>query len=178
MKMLKNVGVIFSLFTLTLMGAASAQDNAIARNWKESSGISKVYFGYTGATPDVAISHERRRGAMGWDVMALFSGDDDDGIEMRDEQYHLSTALLYHLQDNSMGDVYVGTGIAAVLHNDTGVNNDDTEFAIGPNFKVGASYYLNANWSLGLEYQNVFNWTNDMVAGNQNYGLLNLGYTF
>lgn len=178
MKLLKNVGALLTMLTLGYAPFVGAQDNVIKRNWEESTGISKVYFGYTGTTPDVGISHERRKGAMGWDAMLLFSGDDDDGAEVRDEQYHLSTSLLYHLQDNSRGDIYVGTGLAVVMHNDTGVNNDDTELGIGPNFKMGASYYLTEEWSLGLEYHNVFNWTNDMLAGNQTYGLLNLGYTY
>ena len=83
MKLLKNVGVLLTMLTLGYAPFVGAQDNVIKRNWEQSTGISKLFLGYTGATPDVGISHERRKGAMGWDLMALFSGDDDDGVGRR-----------------------------------------------------------------------------------------------
>ncbi len=175
---LKNVMMLLTIVGIFSLTLVSAQDSVIERKWDESTGISKVYFGYTGTTPDVGVSHERRLKNLGWDVLALFSADDDDGVEVRDEQYHLSSSLIYHVVDKSAGDVYVGTGLSAVLHNDTGVRNDDTEFAMGPLVKVGASYYFNNKWSLGLEYLNVFNWTNDMLRGSQEYALVNLGLTY
>ena len=177
---LKNLMILLTFIGIFSLTYAQAEDasSVISRKWDQSTGISKVYFGYTGATADVGLSHERRLKNIGWDVLALFSADDNDGIEVRDEQYHLSSSLVYHVVDNSAGDVYVGTGLAAVLHNDTGVRNDGTEFALGPTIKLGGDYYFNNNWSLGLEYLSVFNWTNDMLAGNQDYALLNVGYTY
>lgn len=98
---LKNVMMLLTIVGIFSLTMVQAQDNVIERKWDESTGISKIYFGYTGATADVALSHERRLGNLGWDVLGLFSADDDDGIERRNEQFHLSSSLLYHVVDKS-----------------------------------------------------------------------------
>src|SRR5690606_30697019 len=149
--------------------------------WNESTGISKLYVGFTNDATNFALSHERRQKAMGWDVLALYSSDNGDNntIAQKDEQAMLGTSLIYHLQDNGPADVYFGTGVQIMQHSDVmidGDKNDETTF--GPLFKIGSSYYFNNMWSLGLEYMVAQNWNNDDVSAEQSFGFLNLGYTY
>ena len=80
-------------------------------------------------------------------------------------------------EDAANADVFFGTGLAAILHDDVrGTTENDTTF--GPMFKVGSSYYLNNDWSIGLEYIVAMNWTDDSLASQNNYGFVTLGFTY
>ena len=166
--------------SFVLLSASSFADlgDKLERSWDKSTGISKVYLGANNTSLDFGLSHERRKGNVGIDAMAIYStGNDNAGTMQVDSQTLLGSSVIYHLEDNSNADVFFGTGLAAILHDDVkGTTENDTTF--GPMFKVGSSYYLNNDWSVGLEYIVALNWTDDSLASQNNFGLLSLGYTY
>ncbi len=166
---------------LTLLATSSVYadiGDKLERSWDETTGISKLYLGANNTSVDGGISHERRKGNVGFDAMAIYSaGNDTAGSLQADSQTLLGTSIMYHLEDNSNADVFFGTGLAAILHDDVrGTTENDTTF--GPMFKVGSSYYLNNDWSIGLEYIVAMNWTDDSLASQNNYGFVTLGFTY
>lgn len=150
----------------------------IERNWDKSTGTSKVYTGANNTSFDIGLSHERRKGSIGVDALAFYSSENDTaGAGQHDSQTLLGSSLLYHLHDDSSADVFLGTGLAVVMHDDVnGTTENDTTF--GPLFRIGSSYYLNRDWSVGLEYLVAMNWTDDSLTSQSNYGFLSLGYTY
>lgn len=174
----------FKLLALAGLMASSvtfAQDNALKRNWEESTGISKIYMGFTNDAMNFGLSHERRKGALGWDLLGVYSSDNGDNntIAQKNEQLMIGSAMIFHLQDNSPADVYFGTGVQVMQHSDVTISGEESdETSFGPLFKIGSSYYFNNDWSLGLEYMIAQNWHNDDVPAQQSYGFLNLGYTY
>lgn len=148
------------------------------RAWNESVGISKIYGGFSNTTSNIGLSHERRKGALGVDAILLSSGDNgEEGPGQKDRQLLLGSSLVHHLEDHSNADVYLGTGFAIMNHADVG-DSDEEKTTFGPLFRIGSSYYMNRDWSLGLEYLTAINWSNDDLAGQNNYGFLTLGYTY
>jgi opacity protein-like surface antigen len=150
----------------------------IERNWDNSTGISKVYGGFSNTTFNVGVSHERRKGSLGVDALVMSSGDNGaSGPGQKDRQLLVGSSLIHHLEDNSNADVYLGTGLAIMRHEDAGETDDD-ETTFGPLFRIGSSYYLNNDWSVGLEYMTALNWSNDDLASENTYGFVTLGYTY
>ena len=175
MKNSKNVLLALLLTT----GAAHADlGDKLERTWEESTGISKVYGGFTSEATNFALSHERREGALGVDVLLMQTGDNgENAVGQADEKTMLGASLIHHLQDNSRADVYLGTGIAATYQEDIN-STDQDETTYGPLFRIGSSYYLNNEWSVGLEYMAALNWTSDKLPSESTYGFLTLGYTY
>ncbi len=167
------------LSTALISGAAMADlEEKIERNWENSTGISKLYGGFSNTTFNGGVSHERRKGSLGVDALVMSSGDNGaDGLGQKDRQLLVGSSLIHHLEDNSNADVYLGTGLAIMRHEDAG-DTDDDETTFGPLFRIGSSYYLNRDWSVGLEYMTALNWSNDDLAGENAYGFLTLGYTY
>jgi hypothetical protein len=174
-----------NLFKVTLLSTALVSSAAMAdlgdkieRNWENSTGISKLYGGFSNTTFNVGVSHERRKGSLGVDALVMSSGDNGStGAGGKDRQLLVGSSLVHHLEDNSNADVYLGTGLAIMRHEDAGTS-DDTETTFGPLFRIGSSYYLNKDWSLGLEYMTALNWSNDDLAGENTYGFVTFGYTY
>lgn len=182
--MLKFKGILLTI-AVTLSASVWADDGItekVKRNWEESTGISKLYFGHSNTTPNIGVSHERRQGALGIDALIMSSGDngeEDTPKANKERQILLGTSLIHHLQDNSDADVYFGSGIAAIQHIDVDVDGDEEDVtSFGPLFRLGTSYYLNHNWSVGLEYMTALNWTSDDVQREDAYGFFTLGYTY
>ena len=166
-----------SLLALTANYAFADLEKTLKRNWKESTGTSKIYAGFNNSTLDIGLSHERRKGSIGVDTTLFLSTENDSATSSSDTQFLLAPSLIYHLNDGSNADVYAGTGLAVAYNDDVGTSSD-SETTFGPLFKVGSSYYFNEDWSLGLEYMVYLNWTDDSLSSQFNYGLLNLGYTY
>jgi len=165
--------------TFAVAGLASADlGDKLERNWDNSTGISKIYGGFSNTTFNIGVSHERRKGSLGVDAMVLSSGDNgQDGQGKKDRQTLLSTSLIHHLEDNSNADVYLGTGMAVMRHEDVEPDNED-KTTLGPVFRIGSSYYFNNDWSVGLEYLTALNWSNDELPSENTYGFLTVGYTY
>ena len=167
---------------LTMSATAFADlGDRLERKWDETTGLSKIYLGHTNQATNLGISHERRKGALGIEGMIFASSDngEDESIASKDRQETLALGLMHHLEDNSNADVFLGTGLAYTRHEDVVVDGDEEDVnSFGPMFKVGSNYYLNNDWSLGLEYMVTMNWTSDDVAAQQSYGFLTLGYTY
>lgn len=169
--------ILKSVLTIVLLSAFSATAS-IERQWDNSTGISKLYGGFSNTTFNVGASHERRKGALGIDALVFSSGDNgSDNAGRKDAQLLVGSSLIHHLEDNSNADVYLGTGIAAIYHRDVEPDEvDKTTF--GPLFRIGSSYYFNKDWSLGLEYLTALNWSNDDLASQNAYGFVTFGYTY
>jgi hypothetical protein len=176
MKILKATLLSTALISSTAMADLG---DKIERNWENSTGISKLYGGFSNTTFNVGVSHERRQGSLGVDALVMSSGDNGKTgtAGEKNRQLMVASSLVHHLEDNSNADVYLGTGIAAIRHEDVGTS-DDTETTFGPLFRIGSSYYLNRDWSVGLEYMTALNWSNDDLASENAYGFVTLGYTY
>lgn len=180
MKKLKTLALGVAL--TTGFSAQADLGDKLERNWEESTGLSKVYFGHTNESVNLGVSHERRKGAIGIEGMIMSSSDngkDFDELGYKSEQTLLGLSLMHHLEDNSNADVFLGTGISYIRHEDVNVDGDEEDVnSIGPMFKIGSNYYLNEDWSIGLEYIAAMNWSSDEVASEASYGFLTLGYTY
>lgn len=170
---------------LTMSATAFAGlGDKLERKWEESTGLSKLFLGHTNKATNLGISHERRQGALGIEAMIFASSDnggneDNNNSGNKDRQETLSLGLMHHLEDNSNADVFLGTGLAYTRHEDVTVDGDEEDVnSFGPMFKIGSNYYLNNDWSLGLEYMVTMNWNSDDVASQQSYGFATLGYTY
>ncbi|MBD65920.1 MAG: hypothetical protein CME62_11980 [Halobacteriovoraceae bacterium] len=179
MKNFKNV--LLAALIATSFSATADLGDKLKRNWEETTGISKLYFGHSNETLNVGVSHERRKGSLGWDVMLLSSGDngEEDSIARKDRQQIISTSLVHHLRDGSNADVFLATGAAAIRHVDVEIDDDEEDVtSFGPTFKIGSNYYFNSDWSAGLEYMTFLNWTSDDVQREDAFGFLSIGYTY
>lgn len=173
---LKKVAV--SLSVLSISGAYADLGDKLEREWKESTGISKLYGGFSNTTTNIGLSHERRKGSLGVDALVFTSGDNgEEGAGQKDAQLLVGSSLIHHLRDQSNADVYLGTGLAIMHHKDVGSSEDD-KTTFGPLFRLGSSYYLNNDWSVGMEYLTALNWSNDDTASENTYGFLTLGHTY
>lgn len=174
MNLLKGTALSLLMSSMAFAGLG----DKLERNWEKSTGISKVYGGFSSETTNFGLSHERRQGSLGWDALAIHSSDNGEtGLAKKDAQTLFGTSLIHHLEDNSNADVYLGTGIAAIMHYDIN-NTDEDETSFGPLFRIGSSYYFNNDWSLGLEYLAAMNWSNNELAAETTFGFLTLGYTY
>lgn len=174
--------LIGTALTFSISSWADLRDK-LERNWDESTGISKLYYGHTNEANNLGLSHERRQGALGIELMALASSDngtEDNELAKKQRQTLLGASLMHHLHDDSMADVFLGTGFAVIRHEDVSVETDKEEdvTSFGPMFKIGSNYYLNSDWSIGLEYVAAMNWSSDEVAAEQSFGFLTLGFTY
>lgn len=174
----KTTLTLTTALALSSSSAFADLGDKLDRNWDKSTGISKLYLGANNTSVDFGLSHERRKGNIGLDFMAFYSaGNDSANSVQSDSQTLVSSSFMYHVEDLSNADVFLGTGLAATFHDDVrGTGENDTTF--GPMFKIGSSYYLNSDWSVGLEYIIAQNWTDDSLSSQNTYGLFSLGYTY
>lgn len=175
MKFLKLLTVLSLIVSTT---AFADLERKLKRNWKESTGTSKLYGGGANTAFNIGVSHERRKGSLGIDGLLLLSGENDsDDAGAKDAQILIGTSLVHHLVDNSNADVYLGTGFAAIQHQETSATDDD-ETTFGALFRIGSSYYVNEDWSIGLEYLTALNWSSDDLPAEHSFGFITLGYTY
>ena len=180
--MFKMKTVALGLVSAFGLSAHADLGDRLERKWDETTGLSKVYFGHTNESVNLGLSHERRKGALGIEGMFMTSSDNGESntdVAYKDGQTLIGASLIHHLEDNSNADVFLGTGVAYIRHEDVNVEGDEEDVnSIGPMFKIGSNYYLNEDWSLGLEYIAAMNWSSDDVAAEASYGFLTLGYTY
>lgn len=175
MKFIKTTAILCLITATTAFGGL---EEKLKRNWDNSTGIAKLFAGFSNTTPNLGVSYERRQGSLGVDALLFSSGDNaSTNAGQKNGQLLFGSSIIHHLRDQSKADVYFGTGLAIMHHEDIG-NTDESKTTFGPLFRIGSSYYLNEVWSLGLEYLTALNWSNDDLAGENTYGFVTLGYTY
>ena len=181
--MLKMKTVAISAVLTLSASAFAGLGDKLERKWDESTGISRIYLGHSNEASNLGMSHERREGALGIEGMLMIAADNGDPDTPEANKYGqtlFGVSLIHHLQDNSNADVYFGTGFSYIRHEDVEDSDGDEDDvnSFGPMFKIGSNYYINNDWSLGLEYITAMNWSSDEVAAQSNYGFVTLGYTY
>ncbi|UXR65520.1 porin family protein [Bdellovibrio bacteriovorus] len=162
-------GLLITLGISTLAQAQTVEDI------KNGTNQVKLMVGSTQAAVNFGLEYEHRTGTFGLGAMLMHSTKNSDAN--KPESTTLGANITSHLYDQNDLDIYIAPGLAVTNMDQIAAGGDD-ETLFGPTLTLGATYTLNKQWGVGLEYLSLYNWFSDKTADHYNFANAVVSYNF